>query len=99
MTKSKHRVLVVEKKRCVVHNVTASLNTTHPEIIAQSLSVCFDRDFFCCFKFSCLCLMESSNLVRQKNCLVMAAASAVQAARKLSNGEEKVCKCVLDCTQ
>lgn len=35
--------------------------------------------------------MESSNLVRQKNCLVMAAASAVQAAREQSgNGEEKV---------
>lgn len=82
----------------MVH-VTASLNvTTHPEIIAQSLSVCVECDFFCCFKFSCLCPMESSNLVRQKNCLVMAAASAVQAARELSNGEEKVCKCVPDCT-
>lgn len=35
--------------------------------------------------------MESTNLIRQKNCLVMAAASAVQAAREQSNGEEKVC--------
>ena len=34
--------------------------------------------------------MELSNLVRQKNCLVMAAAAAVQAAREQSNGEEKV---------
>lgn len=37
--------------------------------------------------------MESSNLVRQKNCLVMAAASAVQAAREQDKNsqEEKVC--------
>ena len=34
--------------------------------------------------------MESSNLVRQKNCLVMAAASAVQAAREQISGDEKV---------
>jgi len=36
--------------------------------------------------------VESSNLVRQKNCLVMAAASAVQAARKQDKNsqEEKV---------
>ena len=46
--------------------------------------------FFFYFKFSSLCLMESSNLVRQKNCLVMAAASAVQAAREQISGDEKV---------
>lgn len=36
--------------------------------------------------------MESSSLVRQKNCLVMAAASAVQAAREQDKNsqEEKV---------
>lgn len=36
--------------------------------------------------------MESFNLVRQKNCLVMAAASAVQAAREQDKNsqEEKV---------
>lgn len=36
--------------------------------------------------------MESSNFVRQKNCLVMAAASAVQAAREQDKNsqEEKV---------
>ncbi|CAH3120833.1 unnamed protein product [Pocillopora meandrina] len=45
--------------------------------------------FLFCYKFSCLCLMESSNLVRQKNCLVMAAASAVQAAREKISGDEK----------
>ena len=39
--------------------------------------------------------MESSNVIRQKNCLVMAAAAAVQAAREQSDGEEKVCFTVL----
>ena len=33
--------------------------------------------------------MDSSNVIRQKNCLVMAAASAIQAARERSNDEEE----------
>ncbi|XP_068696858.1 testis-expressed protein 11-like [Montipora foliosa] len=45
--------------------------------------------FLFCYKLSCLCPMDLSNLVRQKNCLVMAAASAIQAAREQSDGEEK----------
>ncbi|XP_074625835.1 testis-expressed protein 11-like [Acropora palmata] len=42
---------------------------------------------FCC-KFSCFCPMDSSNVTRQKNCLVMAAAAAIQAARERSNDQE-----------
>ncbi|RMX46042.1 hypothetical protein pdam_00002015, partial [Pocillopora damicornis] len=52
--------------------------------------------FLFCYKFSCLCLMESSNLVRQKNCLVMAAASAVQAAREQISGDEKEAESSID---
>ncbi|XP_022778011.1 testis-expressed protein 11-like isoform X2 [Stylophora pistillata] len=57
----------------------------------ESTDCCADMQelFVFCYKFSCLCPMESSNLVRQKNCLVMAAASAVQAAREQSDGDEK----------
>ncbi|XP_044178056.1 testis-expressed protein 11-like [Acropora millepora] len=43
---------------------------------------------FCC-KFSCFCPMDSSNVTRQKNCLVMAAAAAIQAARERSNDQEE----------
>jgi len=32
--------------------------------------------------------MDSSNVTRQKNCLVMAAAAAIQAARERSNDQE-----------
>ncbi|XP_073245808.1 testis-expressed protein 11-like [Porites lutea] len=56
--------------------------------------------FLRCYKFSCLCPVESSNFVRQKNCLVMAAASAVQAAREQDkNSQEEKKKLLRQCLE
>ncbi|CAH3126277.1 unnamed protein product [Porites lobata] len=56
--------------------------------------------FLRCYKFSCLCPVESSNSVRQKNCLVMAAASAVQAAREQDkNSQEEKKKLLRQCLE
>ncbi|XP_077862518.1 testis-expressed protein 11-like [Saccoglossus kowalevskii] len=45
--------------------------------------------FYHCCKFGRLCAVDMGNLIRQKTCMLMAAASCLQMAKDISNEQEK----------